>query len=79
MVSVNYARQLAETLPRNIAQFDQFAVVTTAEDLATQAVAKENGATLVISNRCFDDDHSFNKGRMLNDGLAALDNPDWVV
>jgi hypothetical protein len=79
VVSVNYARHLAETLPQNIAQFDQFAVVTTAGDLATQAVAKENGATLVISNRCYDDDHSFNKGRMLNDGLAALDNPDWVI
>jgi hypothetical protein len=79
VVSVNYARQLAESLPKNIAQFDQFVVVTTAEDFATQAVAKEHGATLVVSNRCYDDEHSFNKGRMLNDGLAALDNPDWVV
>ena len=78
-VSVNYADQLSETLPKNIALFDQFVVVTTAEDLATQAVAKEHGAKLVISNRCYDEDHAFNKGRMVNDGLAALDNPDWVV
>ena len=79
VVCVNYAGQLAETLPKNIALFDQFAVVTTAEDLATQDLAKRHGAKLVISNRCYDDGHAFNKGRMLNDGLAALDSPDWVL
>lgn len=79
LVSVNYGRQLAETLPRNIGLFDQLVVVTTAEDVATQQLAKQHGATLVISNRCYEDDHSFNKGRMLNDGIAALDDPDWVI
>jgi hypothetical protein len=76
---VNYGDRLAHTLPRNIALFDQFVVVTTAADTLTQQVAKKYGATVVISERCFDDDHAFNKGRMLNDGLAALEEPDWVI
>ncbi len=79
VVSVNYADRLAETLPKNIKLFDQFVVVTTEDDLETQRVAREHGATLVLSNRCFEDDHSFNKGRMLNEGLAALKDPDWVI
>ncbi len=79
VVSVNYGDRLAETLPANVGVFDQFVVVTTAEDELTQSLAKAHGATLVISNRCYDEDHSFNKGRMLNDGLAELKDPDWVV
>lgn len=79
VVSVNYGDRLAETLPANIGLFDEFVVVTTQEDELTQALAKRHGATLVISNRCFDDDHAFNKGRMLNDGLKALKDPDWIV
>jgi hypothetical protein len=79
LVCVGYSHQLSQTLPKNVGLFDELVVVTTAEDLPTQALVKEHGASLVISNRCFDDDHSFNKGRMLNDGLAALKDPDWVI
>jgi hypothetical protein len=79
LVSVGYGQALAETLPHNRPLFDQIVVVTTPEDETSRRVAEECGATLVLSRRCFDDDHAFNKGRMLNDGLAALDDPDWVV
>lgn len=79
VVSVGYGDDLAETLPRNIGLFDEMAVVTSSEDERTQALAKEHGATLVISDRCFEDEHAFNKGRMLNDGVAALKDPDWIV
>jgi hypothetical protein len=79
VVSVNYADRMAQTLPRNIGMFDEFVIVTTSGDTETQALARMHGATLVISDRCFDDDHSFNKGRMLNDGLVALTDPDWVL
>jgi len=79
VVSVGYGDDLAETLPRNITLFDEMAVVTSSDDLKTQALTKEHGATLVISDRCFEDDHAFNKGRMLNDGLAALKEPDWLL
>ncbi|HEX3755685.1 MAG TPA: hypothetical protein VHV26_11490 [Rhizomicrobium sp.] len=79
VVSVNYGERLAETLPGNIGLFDQLVVVTSPEDALSQKVATDCGATLVVSSRCFDDDHSFNKGRMLNEGLAALKEPDWII
>jgi len=79
LVSVGYGQALSETLPRNMAQFDQVVVVTTPEDETSRKVAEDCGATLVLSRRCYDDDHAFNKGRMLNDGVAALKDPDWIV
>ena len=79
VVSVGYGDRLATTLPSNIKLFDQFVVVTSPEDSYTQQVARELGATIILSSRCFDDEHSFNKGRMLNEGLAALKDPDWVI
>lgn len=79
VVSVGYGDVLAKTLPENLHQFDEFVVVTTHADTQTQEVVRRHGAKLVLSDRCYDDDHCFNKGRMLNDGFAALDRPDWVV
>ena len=79
LVSVGYGDDLAETLPRNVGLFDETVVVTSSDDARTQELARAHGATLVISDRCFEDDHAFNKGRMLNDGLAALKEPDWVL
>jgi hypothetical protein len=79
LVCVGYSHYLAETLPKNVGLFDELIVVTTAEDTKTQELVKQHKATLVISNRCFEEEHSFNKGRMLNDGLSALKDPDWVI
>jgi hypothetical protein len=79
LVSVGYGKLLAQTLPHNVPQFDELIVVTTAEDLESQDIAIRCGAKLVLSNRCYDDDHAFNKGRMLNDALASLSDPDWVL
>jgi len=79
LVSVGYGQALAETLPLNMPHFDQMVVVTTPEDETTQSVAKACGATIVLSRRCYDNDDAFNKGRMLNDGIAALEDPDWIL
>jgi len=54
-------------------------VVTTSHDTLTQEVARQHGATLVISDRCYEHGDAFNKGKLLNAGLAALDKPDWVL
>jgi hypothetical protein len=75
LVCVGYSSYLEQTLPKNVKLFDELIVVTSADDVKTQELAKQHGAKVVISNRCFDDEHSFNKGRMLNDGLAALADP----
>ena len=79
LVCVGYSSYLEQTLPKNVKLFDELIVVTSPEDTKTQELVKQHGAKLVISNRCYDDEHSFNKGRMLNDGLAALSDPDWVI
>jgi hypothetical protein len=79
LVCVGYSHYLEQTLPKNVAHFDELVVVTSPEDTKTQELAKKHGARLVLSNRCFDEEHSFNKGKMLNDGLAALKEPDWVI
>jgi len=79
VVSVGYGKYLAETLPKNIDLFDEFVVVSSTEDLETHEIARAHGAKLVLSDRCYEDDHAFNKGKMLNDGLAALKEPDWIV
>ena len=76
---MGYGDDLALTLPRNMREFDEIIVVTSTDDVRTQEVVKENGATLVISDRCFEDDHAFNKGKMLNDGLKTLKDADWIV
>jgi len=79
VVSVGFAAALAETLPHNIDHFDELVVVTTSDDLETQALASQHGAKLVVSDRCYEDGHAFNKGRLINDGFVALNDPDWVI
>lgn len=79
VVSVGFGAVLAETLPLNVGHFDELVVVTTSDDHESQNLARQHGARLVISDRCYDDDHAFNKGRLVNDGFAALTDPDWVI
>jgi hypothetical protein len=82
IVCVGYARQLAITLPHNLPLVDQMVIVTTSDDLATQEVVKSwecSKLKLIISDRCYDNDASFNKGSLLNDAMAAIDRPDWIV
>ncbi len=80
VVCVGCADQLQVTLNFNLTQLEEIVVVTTSEDEATkQVVAKEPRARLVISDRCYDEGSTFNKGRLLNDALKTLDNPDWIL
>jgi len=79
LVSVDYADFLKYTLPYNIGHFDRYVIVTTPYDVETQCLATQYGAQLVISDRCHEDGDAFNKGKLLNDGLAVLDDPDWVL
>lgn len=76
-VCVNFADFLADTLPVNRPHFDQYVVVTSPEDAATQRLAKRHDCTLVITER-FREDGAFNKGRAINDGLDAADARQWV-
>lgn len=90
---VGYSDVLAKTLKHNQPEsFDQYIIVTTPEDKDTRVVVESwrrdhecdtdgsvSNVQLVISDRCHDKDHAFNKGRLLNDGLAVVKRPDWIL
>ena len=78
-VCVGYADFLAVTLPFNIKHFDTFVVVTSSDDVSTQQIAQKYGARLVISDRHLEDGADFNKGKLLNDGLAVLSEDSWIL
>lgn len=78
-VSVDCGDELRRTLPGRIRQFDRYIIVTASHDELTQQVAREAGAEVVVTEACYDDHASFNKGAMLNAGLRALKHDDWVV
>jgi hypothetical protein len=84
-VSVNYADFLDETLTANLDHFDEFCVVTAHDDRATQAVCERHGVMCVQS-----DVHReqlgpgggldrFNKGLLINLGLAHLRHRGWLL
>jgi len=79
VVCVGRAMTLAHTLKRNAPLVDQNIIVTTSQDKDTQELVKACHGDLVISDRCYDDQHAFNKGRMINDGLRHIERPDWIV
>lgn len=78
-VCSGYADFLSWTLPENAKHFDRFVVVTSPEDSETQKIAEQCGAEVVISKRFRENGASFNKGKMLNDGLKQLDMKSWIV
>ena len=79
LVSVDCGDQLERVLARNVPHFDRLVVVTGSHDTKTQQVAWDAGAALVVSDDCYRDGVAFNKGLMLNHGLAALELSDWVL
>lgn len=88
VVSVGTGDILAKTLPVNAPMFDHVVVVTTTTDDKTIDIVHElqhqpqfsNGQlSLVMSDRCYEDNHAFNKGKMLNAGIALIKNPDWIL
>jgi hypothetical protein len=79
VVCVDCHASLPEVLQRAVKQCDRVAVVTTPDDLETQRVAADAGAQVVVSDNCYAGGDSFNKGRMLNAGLEALEPRDWVL
>lgn len=79
VVCVDFSEWLPEVLEANKRHFDRYAVVTTPADTRTQEIAAAAGVDVVLSERCYDGDDAFNKGKMLNDGLQYLQPSDWVL
>ncbi len=79
LVCVEYSDFLQWTLPLNLEHFDTFVVVTSSRDKATQDIANECGAELVVSDAYLEGGATFNKGRMMNAGLRHLDGDGWLL
>jgi hypothetical protein len=79
LVCVDYADFLECTLPGNSGHFDRLVVVTAPHDVRTQTIARKHGAELVVSDSCYANGDAFNKARMLNEGVRALEFSDWVL
>ena len=74
----NYSDYLAFTLPLNKHHFDNMVVVTGPDDKKTQKLCEYHHVKCVVSKRMFEDG-PFNKGKAINDGLAALKGLGWIV
>ena len=79
-VCVDYADFLDVTLTANLDHFDEFVVVTSTTDKATQGVCAKHGVTCVKTDIYKEDPlDKFNKGLMINMGLAHLRHRGWIV
>jgi len=75
----NYADFLAETLPRNLAHFDHYLVVTHPDDRATQSLCRSLGVECRPTDLMHQGEATFAKARAIDYGLAYLRRDDWVV
>ena len=78
-VCVNYSDFLCWTLPFNKQHFNKMVVVTTPDDKKTQKLCEYWHVQCVITNACYEGGGSFNKGKMINEGLKHLGQKDWVL
>lgn len=78
IVSVNYNDTLPITLSSIPPELNT-TVVTTSDDTGCQRICRQFNVNCVISNRIYEDDAEFNKGKAINDGIKSLKNPDWIL
>ncbi|MDQ3624972.1 MAG: glycosyltransferase family 2 protein [Verrucomicrobiota bacterium] len=81
-ICINYADFL-ECIVRNQRHFDRWIIVTVPEDHETIAVCRRHGLEFLFSRVLRPDGRdfhsSFNKSRILNEGLDALDQHGWTA
>lgn len=78
-VCLNYADFLRYTLPNTSRLCDHVLVVTSVDDVETQAVCRRVGVEFLATDAFFQNRAMFNKGAAINEGLSALTREDWVL
>jgi hypothetical protein len=78
-VCVEYDDFLSITLALNKKHFDDYKVVTIANDMKTQSICRENKINTVITKRLYENGDLFNKGKAINDGLKEICKSDWIL
>ncbi len=76
-VCIDFADFLADTLPVNRHLFNQYVVVTSPSDTATQRLAEQHACKLVVTERHLAAG-PLNKGAAINDGLDAANRRQWL-
>lgn len=79
IVCVGYDDYLAHTLWNTVMEVDEVIVVTDEDDFRTQLLCEKEGVKCVVSKRVHENGAKFAKGKAVNDGLAAIKDPDWVL
>jgi glycosyltransferase involved in cell wall biosynthesis len=79
LVCVNYSDYLECVLPTNIKLFDTVVVVTTKQDQSTINLCNKYGAKIVLTDRLYENNSKFNKGKAINDGIKNLNYNDWLL
>ena len=78
VVSVDYNDFLEITLQNNI-NFVNVTVVTSTKDVVCQEICKKYEVNCVITDRMYENDAIFNKGKAINEGIKSLKNPEWIL
>jgi hypothetical protein len=78
-VCVDYADFLAITLPTIRAAVDDLVVVTSPDDVRTQALCDANGVTFVTTRAMYGDGQAFSLGAALNVGIESSKCDGWVL
>jgi hypothetical protein len=79
LTCVNYAPELAITLPYNRHHFDRVLVVTAPQDDATCFTAIANDAEVHVTDAFYVNDDPFNKWRALEQGMDKLGRQGWLA
>jgi hypothetical protein len=77
-VSIDYSTWLRKCIG-NKNKLDRWVVVTHETDLDTIKLCEDNDIEYVCSERVFENDALFAKGKAINDGISKLDADDWIV
>jgi predicted GH43/DUF377 family glycosyl hydrolase len=78
IVSVNYNDFLSITL-ESISNLMNVTVVTSPDDTVCQQLCKRFRVNCVVTDKMYDEDAKFNKGKAINEGLKSINNPDWIL
>lgn len=78
-VCVNYADLLALSIDRWRPHFDSLTIVTSLEDEATAAMAREHGCALHQTDAFTRDGATFNKGRAIEEARQRMPWQDWIL
>lgn len=79
IVSVDYNDYLSITLENNLKFLQNIHVVTSIKDLVCQDICKQYGVDCIITDKFYESNSIFNKGKAINYAISKLENPDWIL